>query len=168
MDVPANRTVARSERVLHGLVAGLLAAVFLASFLGVDRWRLWPGPDGGREGTTICLLKRLTGLPCMTCGMTRSFCTISRGQVGEALDYHPLGPVVYVVFAAAMLRSGWIAATGRKRMEWVGRVLIWSIPVLLLAALVVWAMRLWMLFASGAGAEAWHMSLLARLFSVPG
>jgi len=165
MDVSANRTVARGDRILHGLAAAVLAAVFLASFLGADRWRLWPGPDGGREETTLCLLKRLTGLPCMTCGMTRSFCALSRGQVGEALDYHPLGPVVFGVLAVAMVPSAWIAVAGRRRMEWVARALIWSISVLVLAALVVWVLRLWILFASGAGSEAWHTSLLARLFA---
>jgi hypothetical protein len=168
MDVPANTRVVRGERVFHGLAAGLLAAVFLASFLGADRWRPWPGADGGREGNTLCVLRHLTGLPCMTCGMTRSFCAISRGRVVEALEHHPLGPVVYVALAAAMLRSGWMAATGRRRLDRVARMLVFSIPALALAALALWAVRLGILLTSGAGAEAWQASPLARLLAGPG
>jgi len=168
MDFSANTRISRDERVFHGLAAGLLATVFLASFLGADRWRLLPVADGGREGTTLCILRHLTGLPCLTCGMTRSFCALGRGQVGEALEHHPLGPVVYAVLAVTMIRSAWIAAVGRRRLERVARMLIWSIPVLALAALALWAVRLGILFASGAGAEAWHASLLARLLAGPG
>jgi hypothetical protein len=168
MDVSANTRVSRGERVFHGLAAALLAAVFLASFLGADRWRLWPVADGGREGNTLCVLRHLTGLPCMTCGMTRSFCALGRGQVGEALEQHPLGPVVYAVLAITMIRSAWIAAVGRRRLERVARMLVWSIPALALAALALWVLRLWSLFAGGAGAEAWHASPLARLLAGPG
>jgi len=168
MEVSANRTVSQDERVLNGLFAGLLAAVFLASFLGADRWQPWPGASGGREGNTLCVLRHLTGLPCMTCGMTRSFCAISGGGFVEAFEHHPLGPVVYAVLAVTMLRSGWIAATGRRRMERVARMLVWSIPVLALTALAVWALRLWILFVSGAGAEAWHASPIGRLLAGAG
>jgi len=168
MDVSVNPSVARGERIFHGMAAALLATVFLASFLGADRWRLWPVADGGREGTTLCLLKRLTGLPCLTCGMTRSFCALGRGQVGEAFKRHPLGPVVYAVLAVTMIRSAWSAAVGRRRLDRIVRVLVWSIPALTLAALALWAVRLWILFASGAGVEAWHASPLARLLAGPG
>ena len=168
MKVSANPRVARGERVFHGLAVVLLAAVFLASFLGADRWRPWPGAEGGREGNTLCVLRHLTGLPCLTCGMTRSFCAISRGRFVEAFEHHPLGPVVYVALAAAMFRSGWIAATGRRRLERVARMLVFSIPVLALAALALWVLRLWILFASGEGAEAWHASPLGRLLAGAG
>jgi hypothetical protein len=168
MDVGVNLAVARGERIFHGLAAVLLATVFLASFLAVDRWRLGSGGDADREGNTLCVLRHLTGLPCLTCGMTRSFCAISRGRFVEAIEHHPLGPVVYVALAAAMLRSGWIAATGRRRLERVARMLVLSIPALALVALALWVLRLWILFASGAGVEAWHASPLARLLAGPG
>ncbi|HUT59720.1 MAG TPA: DUF2752 domain-containing protein [Phycisphaerae bacterium] len=167
MDVSANTRISRGERVFHGLAAGLLAAVFLASFLAVDRWRLGSGGDADREGNTLCVLRHLTGLPCLTCGMTRSFCAISRCRFVEALEHHPLGPVVYAVLAVTMIRSAWIAAVGRRRLDRIVRVLIWSIPVLALAALALWAVRLWILFAGGAGVEAWHASPLARLLAGP-
>lgn len=168
MEVPANRTVSRGERIIHGLAAGLLAAVFLASFLGADRWRLLPASGGGHEGNTLCILRHLTGLPCLTCGMTRSFCAISGGRFVEALEHHPLGPVIYAVLAITMIRSAWIVAFGRRRLERVARMLVLSILALALAALALWVLRLWILFASGAGAEAWHSSPLGRFLAGTG
>jgi len=162
----ASPRVGRGERAGHALAAGLLAAMFLASFLGADRWRVPGLPGVGGEGLTLCTFRRATGLPCPTCGLTRSFCALGRGAVGDAFAQFPLGPVLYAVLAAVMVRSGLIALTGRPRMERTARVLVRSIPVLAAAALVAWIVRLWLLFASGAAAEAWHASALGRLIEL--
>ena len=145
-------TASGSDRLGHGVVAAMLAAVFAASFLGIDRWRTDLLPAAVSESGTICLLRNLTGLPCPTCGMTRSFCAISRGRVGAAIDLHPLGPIIYAVFALVMVRSGLVAVSGRMRWNLAGRVLVWSVPVLAAATVVVWIVRLAILFSSGAAA----------------
>ena len=156
----------RGERVAQAAVAAVLAAVFVASFAGVDRVKLYPPLGAGDGGTSICLLKRLTGIPCMTCGMTRSFCAISRGRLAEAVRFHPLGPVVYAMLAVVMIRAAVMAAYGRMWLARTVRVLIWSIPVLVAAAIVIWAVRLAVLFSSGAGAEAWRASPIGRFISM--
>lgn len=48
-------------------------------------------------GFVLCWFKNLTGLPCPGCGLTRSFACISHLHFGEALHYHPFGPVIYAV-----------------------------------------------------------------------
>lgn len=45
--------------------------------------------------TIMCPFRRMTGLPCMTCGLTRAFHAISVGNMREAVAYHPLGPFLY-------------------------------------------------------------------------
>jgi hypothetical protein len=45
----------------------------------------------------VCLFRTVTGLPCMTCGMTRAFHAISHGHLREALAFHPLSLVFYGV-----------------------------------------------------------------------
>jgi hypothetical protein len=149
-------------------VAGLIALVFIASLLGVDRWRVLGLQAIGGEGATLCLLKRLTGLPCPTCGMTRSFCAVSRGEFAAAFQYHLLGPVLYAMLALVMIRSAAAAAWGRGLFARTARLLLWSVPVLLVAAAVIWAVRLWGMFASGAAAEAWRESLLGKIISAMG
>ena len=151
------------SRVGHALAACLLLAVFAASFLGVDRWK-WPAlsPLGG-EGSTTCILRSATGLPCATCGMTRSFCAIGRGDLGTAFAQHPLGLVLYGFLVLVMLRSAAVAATGRRILPQAGRVFLWMAAVLVAATLVVWVARLCEMVASGEAAEAWRASLLGQL-----
>jgi hypothetical protein len=43
----------------------------------------------------VCVFRLATGLPCLTCGMTRAFHAISLGHFGEAIGYHPLSPIFY-------------------------------------------------------------------------
>jgi len=161
--VGPDTAISRSGRIGHALAAGFLLAVFAASFLGVDRWSL-PGisPIGG-EGSTTCILRRATGLPCATCGMTRSFCAIGRGEFGAAFAYHPLGPVLYAFFVLVMLRSAAVALAGRRVVRWSGRAFLWMGAVLAAAIVVVWVVHLCQMIAGGEAAEAWRESALGQL-----
>ncbi len=38
-----------------------------------------------------CLLRLSTGIPCPTCGMTRSFDWFAQGRLGDSLHINPLG-----------------------------------------------------------------------------
>jgi len=154
--------VRRSDRVFHGVAAVLLASVFAASFLQLGR----PANPSSRSADyTICLLRRTTGLPCATCGMTRSFWALGRGAVGEAFRLHPLGPPVFVLLGFLLVRSAGIALTGRTWMERTARLAVWSLPFLAGAALVWWAARLAWMFQDGSGGAAWWVSPLGRLLS---
>jgi hypothetical protein len=39
----------------------------------------------------VCLFRRLTGRPCPTCGLTRSWSAATRLDVRESTAWHPLG-----------------------------------------------------------------------------
>jgi hypothetical protein len=89
---------------------------------------------------TICGFARCTGVACPGCGMTRAAGQLVRGNVVEALRYHPL----ILLIAAEMLgawtiwmahRAGWIRWRHRR---WVD-VAIGATAALLL---VVWIVRL--------------------------
>jgi hypothetical protein len=38
----------------------------------------------------------MTGVGCPGCGLTRSICAFSRGQVGASLSLHIFGPIFYM------------------------------------------------------------------------
>src|SRR5687768_7147661 len=49
---------------------------------------------------TVCTFKAVTGLPCMTCGSTRTLGLLFRGDVGNALSMNPLATVAGIGLAA--------------------------------------------------------------------
>ena len=64
-------------------------------------------------GLTLCPLKRLTGVPCPTCGSTRAAALMLRGDVGGAFAMQPLAMTV-----ACLLPLAWLASWsvfGRRR-----------------------------------------------------
>ena len=68
----------------------------------------------------VCALKRNTGLPCPTCGMTRSVLLSLQGEFGRAWRMAPGGPVLVwggILFAAAMLALAVVQGLGTGRLE---------------------------------------------------
>jgi Protein of unknown function (DUF2752) len=85
----------RARRSVGALAGGALLA---ASFLLPP---LRPLP------LDLCPLHRMTGIPCLTCGLTRSVCLFARGDWSASLRMHPAGWLVFVGLAIASL---WLAA----------------------------------------------------------
>ena len=44
----------------------------------------------------FCLLKSITGFPCVTCGTTRAFDLLLKGEIYRSLLMNPLGLVVFI------------------------------------------------------------------------
>jgi hypothetical protein len=91
----------RASRFTFGFAAsGLLAATFLL-------------PPRKPLPFDLCLLHRLTGLPCLTCGITRSVCLFARGEWRASLSMHPAG---WLAFGVLAVTCAWLlaeAAAGR-------------------------------------------------------
>jgi Protein of unknown function (DUF2752) len=54
--------------------------------------------QGYRVGFFVCPIRYLTGIPCPTCGMTRSFMAIAQGNLFQALAENLFGPLLFVSF----------------------------------------------------------------------
>src|SRR5687767_15822799 len=63
----------------------------MLAFAGVVLARLAVRDDPLRS---FCVFLRVTGVPCMTCGMTRASAHLAKGEWREALVRHPLAPVL--------------------------------------------------------------------------
>ncbi|WP_010250865.1 DUF2752 domain-containing protein [Acetivibrio cellulolyticus] len=46
---------------------------------------------------SICLFLNLTGIPCPSCGMTRAYVSLFRGNLSQAFSYHPLFLMPFVI-----------------------------------------------------------------------
>ena len=53
----------------------------------------------------FCLIRSITGVPCPSCGMTRSVTTLAQGHLAEALWWNPLG---IIMFASIITFPAWI------------------------------------------------------------
>jgi len=89
---------------------------------------------------TICGFANCTGVACPGCGMTRAAGQLVRGNVMEALRYHPLILLVVAELLGAWTiwlahRAGWIQWHHRR---WVNYVLGGTAALLV----IVWIVRL--------------------------
>ena len=44
-----------------------------------------------------CLFRRVTGIPCPGCGMTRAWLSLLRGDLAGMLYHHPMAPAIPVL-----------------------------------------------------------------------
>jgi hypothetical protein len=90
-----------------------------------------------------CLMHRLTGIPCLLCGMTRSLAATAHGQLIDGFRFHLLGPPFFaVVLVVTVLLSAEYALSrrilpryGTRTWKYIG----WGTLGLLVAA---WVARL--------------------------
>ena len=110
----------RRRRLGAWLAAGVVAATVWLAIGWVPR------PDG--PGYTVCALKRVTGVSCPGCGMTRALGALARGDVAGAVALHPLAIPLVAEALALWLVAGWLL--------WRGRPL--AVPAGPLQAALVW------------------------------
>lgn len=96
-----------------GIASAAVAVLMLAQMaaLGI---LLRATQDGvwllGRPVGGACLFRRMTGVPCPTCGMTRSIVLTLNGHLGAALRLNLAGPawvLAVLTLAAALLWLAW-------------------------------------------------------------
>lgn len=70
-------------------------------------------PSAVEHGPELCVFRRLTGLPCPGCGLTRSWVMAAHGDIDRAFAFNVFGPLLLAIAVAAVLVGGWMLATGR-------------------------------------------------------
>jgi hypothetical protein len=51
----------------------------------------------------VCVHEKLTGEPCISCGLSHSFSLIVRGRFSEACQWNPYGIRVFLFFASQLI-----------------------------------------------------------------
>ncbi|NJM68681.1 MAG: DUF2752 domain-containing protein [Acaryochloris sp. RU_4_1] len=75
-----------------------------------------PYGGGYRFPSLACPMLHLTGIPCPTCGMTRSFVAIAQGNWSQAVTFHLFGPVLFALFAIVVVHT---AIELRTNHQWI-------------------------------------------------
>jgi len=103
----------------HSPVAAVTGAVMLADAAAA---RLLLGADTeqvyflGRPIQVVCAFRRSTGLPCPTCGISRSAVLALHGNLAAAWHVMPAGPVLVLgALATAAVLLGYAAFAPRRR-----------------------------------------------------
>ncbi len=77
------------------LTAPLVQALLLPSILAIG-WLYFPYCE---TGPILCMWRRLLGIHCLGCGLTRAVCFVAHGRFREALAFNPMiVPVFLVLF----------------------------------------------------------------------
>ena len=92
------------KRPLSGEVQGHLVIGLMALAVVVASVVLTPSDSVvsffGWDVPPLCMFKRITGMDCPGCGLTRSFTYMGHGDVIDAFTRHKLGPPFYLFVAA--------------------------------------------------------------------
>jgi len=96
----------------------------------------------GRPIEWVCALRSRFGLPCPTCGLTRSVVMSLHGEFGAAWRMAPAGPVALfgmIAFALAMLALAWSQWAGAFQWEAQARAWIRKVtPIYAAATVAIW------------------------------
>lgn len=91
-------------------------------------------------GDPVCALRQIAHIGCATCGLTRAFAALAKGELGASLAFHPMALVLageivakWAAWGLALLRGAAVPETrGIPRL----------VAANALAFLLVWIVRL--------------------------
>jgi uncharacterized protein DUF2752 len=100
----ANETVTEETGLLKGQPSKKLALFGFAGLFAVFLTSILLRPPA-IDYFTVCGFKNLTGLPCPGCGLTHSFCSLAKGDIGNAVKFNLLGLPLFLALVVLWIRS---------------------------------------------------------------
>jgi len=100
LPAPAAKIVPRPDPLYHTVILVICTAVLVLSLLlSVREERQVLVPIFGVPLPELCMFKRMTGMGCPGCGMTRCFISLAHGDLRSAWRYNPAGPLLFAILA---------------------------------------------------------------------
>lgn len=100
-----NLRLSKKSRILRCGAIGFCVIPLVSSWLYLN---------GNRFSFVFCPVRYWTGVICPSCGMTRSFMAIARGDLTSAIDYHLFGPLLFAGFGLAIVQAVWELSTNHR------------------------------------------------------
>jgi Protein of unknown function (DUF2752) len=88
--------LSKKSKILRYGIIGFCAVPLISS---------WLYTNGHRFSFIFCPVRHLTGVICPSCGMTRSFMAIARGDWRSAIDYHLFGLLLFIGFGLTIVQA---------------------------------------------------------------
>ena len=76
-----------------------------------------------REAPVACLVKNISGIPCPSCGVTRSLILLGSGSFQEAMLMNPLG---FLAAIALIIVPPWILTDLFTQKNTLARTFLWT------------------------------------------
>jgi Protein of unknown function (DUF2752). len=80
--------------IINIILAGVIVLIFAYSGFFSPEKENYP---------VVCLHEKVTGQPCVSCGLSHSFSLIVRGRVGEAYHWNRYGMRIFLFFVAQLV-----------------------------------------------------------------
>ena len=97
--------LSKKSRILRYGIIGFCTIPLISS---------WFYTNGYRISFIFCPVRHWMGVICPSCGMTRSFMAIARGDWRSAIDYHLFGPLLFIGFGLAIAQAIWELSIDRN------------------------------------------------------
>ncbi len=134
----------RSPRAYHRAILGLSLAVLAVALVLVDdgdgRLRL---PFTTVPLPAVCTFRRIFGVDCPGCGLTRAFVAVAHGRLAAAWHYHPVGVLLFAgVLAQSPYRLWQLVRLSRGQGEFRHPLLAGTFSFLIVALFVQWVLKI--------------------------
>jgi hypothetical protein len=80
----------------------IINVVFAAVIISIIAYSLIFSPDKDNY-PVVCIHEKITGNPCLSCGLSHSFSLIIRGRFDEAYQWNPNGMKVVIFFVSQLI-----------------------------------------------------------------
>ena len=92
---------------------------------------------------TVCTFRRIFGMDCPGCGLTRAFVAMAHGRLAAAWHYHPVGVLLFAgVLAQSPYRLWQLVRLSRGRGEFRHPLLAATGGFLIVAMFVQWVLKI--------------------------
>jgi hypothetical protein len=137
-------TARRPETSFHCALLVLCAVVLLLAWvLGVRGGTSVVLPGIGLAIPDLCMTRRLLGIDCPGCGMTRCFISLAHGDLASAWTFNPAGFWLFAMMAFQLpyrTLQLWRIRLGKPELA-LHRVATWSLAVFSALLVAQWAGR---------------------------
>lgn len=109
--------------------------------------------------STRCIFKMFTGIPCPSCGMTRSYGALLHGDFTGAFFYHPLFLIPILIFVFYILKdfSPFVSRVYNNTYFWI---------VIGVIFVIVYAIRMYLLFPNKQPMNTYEGSFLLQFIKL--
>ena len=97
----------------------------------------------------LCMFARVTHHPCPGCGLTRATLALLHGNVGDALQFHPLSIIISPLVIGFVVYKSWLYIVKGRWWQIDKRGGVWSTrasTALVIVTIAVWIARFFGLF----------------------